>query len=268
MIKPEVSIITPAYNSAEYITEAIKSALRQMEVRWEMIIINDGSTDNTKNIVKPYLKDERIRYYENRENIGVIKSSNKGIALSSGNLIARLDSDDVWMDDRKLKKQRDFLLKNSETVLVGSWGYKLDAKGNKSFRLQYPISNNEIKQYLLIEDCFLNSSVVFRKDKVLQVGGYDSRFQCAEDYALWLKLGQIGAFYNLPEYMVGYRTNKNGISMTRYNKQVTNTIRAIHAYHKTYPFYFLSLPLWYSRKVIPRKLRENISSSLRKLIVN
>lgn len=261
---PKVSILITAYNSGRFILDAINSVLTQTYSDWEIVLINDGSTDDTEKIIDKVINsDNRIRYFRNGKNMGFISSLNKGLKLSRGELIARLDSDDIWLDRRKLEKQVNYLSKHVDAVLIGTWGHRIDQVSKKIANIKYPSSDKDIRNYIMIENCFLHSSVVFRKDLILRVGGYDEEFKSAEDYALWLKIGKSGKMHNLPDYMVGYRMNNSGISMTRYDEQIRNTIKAVHRYGSEYPHSFIGLPLWYVRKVIPRDLRENISSRFR-----
>ncbi len=264
---PKVSIILATRNNCLYIMEAVESVLKQSYSNWELIVIDDQSTDNTSEVLQIYTEsDKRIKYIKNAKRKGLVKSLNKGIKLSTGQYIGRIDGDDIWLNTDKLTKQIDFITKNPKAILVGTWGYKIDERGTKVSSLKYPTKDSDIKKYILFENCFIHSSVIFKKKIIVEMGSYDDVFTHAEDYALWLKVSKKGQIGNIPEYMVGYRINHHGVGYTNYNQQVRNTIKAVKKYHIEYPNYNLSLLLWYSRIVIPRSIREKTSKILRNII--
>src|SRR5581483_3832183 len=142
MQQPNISIIMPAFNSEKYIEEAIESVLSQSFRNWELIIINDASTDKTHELIRKYKKkDKRIVYIKNRKNSGLVMNLIKGLRLSKGGYIARIDSDDIWTDKDKLKKQFNFLRDNPGYGLVGCWAKVVDVKSNELFSLCYPSKN-------------------------------------------------------------------------------------------------------------------------------
>jgi glycosyltransferase involved in cell wall biosynthesis len=262
-----ISIVMSTYNDSLFIKNAIESVVNQSYTNLEFIIIDDGSTDGTKRIIKKYQKtDKRIKYFKNNNNQGLIYSLNRGIKLAKGEYIARIDSDDKWIDKNKLKKQVEYLNKNKNVVLVGTWAYKTNRDGKILHKLKYPTSDKDIRKYMIIENCFIHSSVMIRKT-ALPKEPYDKEFKCAEDYGLWLRLGTLGKLKNIPEYMVNYTINPRGISQSKYNIQLKSTIKAIKKYKKSYPFYLLGLILWYLRIFIKREIREFISNQFRKLII-
>src|SRR6266566_3372474 len=171
MIKSTVSIIMSTYNDAAFLKEAIDSVLRQSFTDWEFIIINDASTDITEKIIKEYLKkDKRIIYFKNKQNVGQTKNANKGIGLANGKFIARIDGDDLWIDKDKLRKQIDFFEANPEYGLVGSFWTTINTNSEKILQAPTLIDDKKIRNYLLIECCFIHSSVVMRKNIINQVG--------------------------------------------------------------------------------------------------
>ena len=127
-----ISIIILTYNRAGFISEAIKSALEQSFSDWELIIIDDASQDNTREIAEDYAKkDSRIKYFRNDEHLRISKSRNKALGLARGEYVAVLDSDDVWSDRDKLKKQYEFLERNKDYVLVGGGVIVIDEFGDR-----------------------------------------------------------------------------------------------------------------------------------------
>ena len=211
MNEPLVSIILSAYNREKYIKKAIQSVLDQTYKNIELIIIDDGSTDGTKDVVGPYLVHPWVRYIY-QKNKGVSVARNNGIKISAGKYIAILDSDDFWCDKDKLKKQIDFLEKNEDYVLVGGGIIKIDKTGKELARRLLPQSDEEIRKLVLMGPIFVHSTVVFRKKSWAQAQGYDEKLVYCEDWDLWLKFGKIGKFYNFQEYFVCYMQWENNIS--------------------------------------------------------
>jgi glycosyltransferase involved in cell wall biosynthesis len=195
-----VSIILPTYNGADRISESIKSVLNQTYTNWELLVIDDGSKDNTKEIVENFAKSEpRIKYIKNENNLGIQKTLNKGIREAKGEYIARIDDDDIWCDLKKLEKQVGFLEKNKDYVLVGTGVIVVDESGKELFRYLVPVSDYDIRERILGKNCFVHSSVVFRKAVVLGLGGYGegSDVRNMEDYDLWHSSQSDDKGYNL-----------------------------------------------------------------------
>jgi glycosyltransferase involved in cell wall biosynthesis len=267
MINKKVSIITSTHNDALFIERAIFSVINQTQKNWEFIIINDASTDEAEKIILKYAKrDKRMLYFKNKIQLGVVKSLNRGLKLAKGEFIARLDGDDIWLNPRKLQVQTEYMLHNPQAVLVGSWGYRVDANDKILSKLQYPTQDKDIRKYMLFENCFINSAVMFRRKHILRIGGYDETHEFTEDYELWLRAARNNKVYNISKYMVGYRINEKGISRKRYGDQLKTTFLAIKINRHYYPYFTLALTLWYARKLIPRNIREYLSRQVRKFV--
>jgi glycosyltransferase involved in cell wall biosynthesis len=207
----KVSIVLPVYNGAKYIEEAIKSIQAQSFSDWELLIINDGSTDGTKDILNN-IPEARLKIIDNPKNLGLQASLNIGLNAAQGEYIARLDADDRWITKDKLEKQVRWLNSDSNNILIGS-GFKIVDKDGKELRIVKPLVNDsEIRSNILSINPFCHSSVVFRKKEALAAGAYSqnkiSRYQ--EDYDLWLRLGRLGKLANLPEIAVRYLDTDTG----------------------------------------------------------
>ncbi|MSU54312.1 MAG: glycosyltransferase [Candidatus Staskawiczbacteria bacterium] len=245
-MEPLVSIIIPTYNGAKYIKRAIDSIFKQTYKNSEIIIVDDGSTDETPKIIEELKKgDSRIVIAKHETNKGFVKSLNKGLQEAKGSYIARLDDDDFWIDDKKLEKQVGFLEKNPEYVLVGGGLIKIDANGKEIIRYLFPEQDDQIRKSILISNSFAHSGVVFRKAAVSQVGGYDERFGFFADRELWLKIGTVGKFYNFPEYFTSYldkevnNYNYNGRNVQIRRKLISN-LALRKKYKNDYPGYWQS----------------------------
>lgn len=239
-----ISIILPTYNGSKWLRKAIESVQRQTYTNWELLVIDDGSIDNTAQILTDLAqKDARIVYIKNEQNLGIQKTLNKGIKEAKGEYIARLDDDDQWIEEDKLKKQIEFLEKNSDYVLLGTGVVVVDEEEKEQFRYLVPEKNKEIKNKLLGKNCFVHSSVMFKKDVALGLGGYGESKEVyhIEDYDLWLKLGTKGKLANLPIYGVQFTLRAGSISSTNKTIQFKRIISLIKKYKKFYPNYDLAL---------------------------
>jgi len=262
-----LSIIIPTYNRKNLLPRAIKSVLSQTFKDFELIVVDDGSTDNTEKIVKD-INDNRIIYIKNYKNLGIQRSLNKGIKQARGEYIARIDDDDTWIDPEKLYKQIKFLEKNTDYVLVGTGAVIASNEGKELFRFLSPLEDQKIRQLILGKNCFLHPSVVFKKSAVLKVGGYSEELEDlhAEDYDLWLKLGTIGKFANLPFHGISYTKWKGQITNKDQMKQLKNYFRLIRKYKKYYPGHYLALFRSSSRLVLYGYLKfRKIINMIRKI---
>lgn len=265
-----ISIILPTYNGGKYIRRAIDSIISQSFNSWELLVINDGSSDDTENIIKEYIKiNPRIIYIKNEVNLGIQKTLNKGLREAKGEYIARIDDDDEWIDKDKLKKQVLFLDDNFDYVLVGTGVVVIDENNNELFRYLLPEKNEDIRNKILGKNCFVHSSVMFKKDIVLKVGGYDEsqNTRHVEDYDLWLKIGTLGKFANLPVYAVSFTQREGSISSKNKIEQFKKDITLIKSFKIKYPHYFSSLVRSYIRLIVYGFiLKTPIKFSLNKVI--
>ncbi len=263
-----VSIILPTYNGEKYIKRAIESVLSQTFSNWELLVIDDGSIDNTKSIVRVY-NDKRIIYLKNEVNLGIQKTLNKGIREAKGEYIARIDDDDIWCDKDKLQKQVEFLEMNTDHILVGTGVIVVDEKNKELLRYVVPQSDTEIRSKILGKNCFVHSSVLFSKDAALKFGGYDEsqNTRHLEDYDLWLKLGTIGMFHNLPIYAVRFTQREGSLSSLNKKEQFKKNLQLVHKFKNKYPNYLGALIRSYARIIIYGFiLKSPIKFSLNRLI--
>lgn len=237
------------YNDGQYIQESIYSVLCQTYVDFELIIIDDGSTDNTKDIIAN-IYDERIRYVRNKKNIGLIENLNTGISLAYGEYIARLDSDDLWKDNEKLQKQVDFLDRHTEYGIIGTCAHVYNKFGEKLFSIECPSSDEEIRSRMFVVNPFVHSSVVFRKVVALECGGYSREEKYVEDYGLWMRIAKKAKCFNLKSYSVYYRYNEQGITQQHNIKQVRANIRLLHKYKGAYGRYVYAMLKWRIKELL------------------
>lgn len=238
-----VSIILPTYNGSKRIEMALQSVLAQKYSNWELLVLDDGSNDNTALIVDNFVKqDSRIRYIKNEINLGIQKTLNKGLREAKGEYIARIDDDDIWVDQNKLSEQVGFLEKNKEYVLVGTGVIIVDEHNKELFRYLLPEKDTQIRKTILGKNCFIHSSVLFNKNTVMKMGGYDESVNTrhVEDYDLWLRLGLCGKFANLPSYAVRFKLHDASISAQNKIEQYKKIFKVIKIFKGKYPNYFIS----------------------------
>jgi Glycosyl transferase family 2 len=203
--KTLVSVLMPSYNCAPFIGAAIESVLAQTFSEFELLVIDDGSTDRTTEIVTRYAdSDSRVRLI-GRDHYGLVETLNYGLDLARGCYLARLDSDDITTPQR-LEVQKNFLDAHPEVVIIGSAYVPIDQLGVSAQVSFMPQSDVAIHWHSLFQNPFAHSSVMLRLDVLKMYGlSYDPAMQEAEDYSLWSQLLQHGRGYNLPQPLVQYR---------------------------------------------------------------
>jgi glycosyltransferase involved in cell wall biosynthesis len=233
---PLVSVLMLTYNRATYIETAIKSVIEQTYQNWELVIIDDGSTDTTPEIVARYTTDPRIVYKRDEVNRRLIVRRKESLAHARGTYVAVLDSDDMWIDARKLEKQVAHMEAHPECAVVGTFIALIDETGTTVGSNRYFTEDRNIRDHLLIRNQFAHSSVLMRGAHLKLSAGYRP-FASAEDLELFLQLGQIGTLANLPEYMVAYRVHNGGESADKV-KVAKHVLRLARLHHHLYPGYW------------------------------
>lgn len=238
---PKISINIITYNRERYLSQAIDSVLLQSFQDWELVIVDDCSTDKTYELISEYIKkDNRIKYFKNINNFGIAKSRNIALNLSVGKYIAVLDSDDYWSDNNKLKIQFDFL-SNGGYVLVGCGCNVVNGRSEKKYELLKATKDSQIRNVFLIKNPFINSSVMFLKDLTIDIGGYDESLRVGEDYDLFLKLGRKGKISNINKILVNYRQHDQNISRLKLISALEDNLIIIKRYKGYYPNFLLAL---------------------------
>lgn len=213
MTAPIVTVILPVYNGNQHLKKAVESIQKQSYKNWELLLINDGSEDNTLEICQKFVNDDkRIKLINNQKHLGLIKSLNIGIKLSKGKYIARQDADDVSLTNR-IEKQVDFLNSNEKYGLVCSTFIVAKEDGSIIKVTALPIDDYEIKLSLLFFNPITHGAVMLRK-KILEDFNlsYDEKDLHCEDYGLWIKLSPLTKFKILAEPLYQWTVSKNGIT--------------------------------------------------------
>ena len=214
MKQPLVTVLVPVYNN-EKINLCIDSVLKQTFTDFELLIIDNASMDNTVEVIKRY-NDERIRLVVNKENIGPTGSLHKGIDLISTKYIARLDADDLMLEDR-LEKQVEFMENNPEYGIVGSWTRNIDPDNNISGINRLCVTDEGIRKFLNIHSPFYHPAVMMRTSVLKENDlNYDLNIKIAVEYDLWNRILNHSKGRNMPEILSYFRIGDSG-SLTSSN---------------------------------------------------
>ena len=209
----EISVILPVYNAENYLKDAIDSILNQTYQNFELIIVNDGSTDSSEEIINSY-KSNKIKYIENKENLGLIKSLNFGLDKAKGKYIVRMDADDISLPSR-LKVQYNYMEENPDVVACGTY---IQHFGENLKIRKYPLTDEDVRLFFVFRSPIAHPSAImqavfFKGDNAVQ---YNKDYLYAEDYKLWSDLMCYGKITNIPDCLLKYRvsatqiTQKNG----------------------------------------------------------
>ncbi|MCS5420483.1 MULTISPECIES: glycosyltransferase family 2 protein [Psychrilyobacter] len=200
-----VTVLMPVYNAGEFLREAMDSILNQTYEEFEFLIINDGSTDSSVNIIESY-EDERIKLVHNTENMGLIKTLNKGIEIARGKYIVRMDADDI-AETNRIETQVNFMESNDDVAVAGSNGVIfLSDKPMIKKPTDFPIRYTEIRCRLLFESPIMHPAVIMRKNVLLENNyRYRDEYKDTEDYGLWVEIAKDHKIVNIPKKLLRYR---------------------------------------------------------------
>jgi glycosyltransferase involved in cell wall biosynthesis len=212
---PRISVILPCYNGSSYIYDAIGSILDQTFPDFELIVIDDGSTDDSAEIIQTF-DDSRIRFFQQR-NQGLPATLNRAISLANGEYLARMDADDISLPAR-FERQVDFLEKHPEHGMVGTWA-SIWADRQKTSRFHRPATECSLLKFdLLFYNSIVHSSTMIRRKVFVECGEYATEeTRQPQDYDLWSRMMRHYEMTNLPEVLHIYRETATSISATRTN---------------------------------------------------
>lgn len=211
MSTPVVTVLMPAYNAGKFIKEAIQSVLAQSFADFELLIVDDGSSDDTIAVIQSFT-DPRIKYIQQLHR-GIASALNTGLQEAKGIYIARFDADDICMPDR-LEKQVAFLETDHTYVLCGGNAEYISEAGEHLFNFTCTgHTHEEIARQLYVYCPFIHSAVMYRKDVVMATGGYSPHAHNFEDYLLWVQLSAYGRYANLYEQLIKVRFNPASVTI-------------------------------------------------------
>ncbi len=205
---PKVSVVMSVYNAEKYLQDSIQSILNQTYKDFEFLIIDDGSTDKSVEMIESF-KDSRIKLIQNEKNLGVSLSRNKALDMAAGKYIVTMDADDISLPER-IAQQVEFMDSNPEVGICGSW---MKTLGKKSLIIKYPKNHERIKCHLLFYSPIANPTTIARKSIIKQYNlGYEEGFLVAHDYYLWTEMSQHTFFANIPEVLLLYRQHASQLT--------------------------------------------------------
>ena len=219
--RPVISVLLPAHNARRYLEEALRSVLAQTFEDFECLVVDDGSTDRTPEVIARYAQaDERVRPLWTAH-VGVVEALNAGLREARGEVIARMDADDLCEPGR-FERQVAHLRENPDCVLVGSWVRLIDPYGSELNELRPATGHKKIEAQLLEANgwAIIHPAVMMRREAVRAAGGYRPQYQWSEDIDLFLRLAEIGRLANLPEVLLRYRQHFSSVNRTRRKTQV------------------------------------------------
>lgn len=244
----DISVILPVYNTERYIKEAIQSIVDQTFQNWELILIDDASTDGTLEIAQSF-KDSRVKIVQNPSNMRVVKSLNLGIRLSSGKYVARMDADDI-SHPLRLEKQFKYLEEHKDVMLCGTW---VQSIGGENRVIRAPLRHEQIQASFLFHNVIVHPSVMFRREAFMREGMlYDETFTNAEDYDLWIRAIEKLGFANIGGVLLKYRVHDRNVSVLK----AVNSDELDRMHYRIYTFYLnvLRVPFKQEELVIHRKI--------------
>lgn len=215
---PMITVLMSVYNGGEFLFESIESVLGQTFQNFEFLIIDDGSTDKSAEIINKYANNDSRIVFIKKDNTGLTDSLNVGLRHARGKWTARLDADDIALPDR-LQNQLNFVEVNNNIFLLGAGCIEIDEAGTNLKEHSYPSEHNILMKHLrTINKFFPHSSAFFNRQMVLDSGGYNERFSRSQDCDLWLRIGEIGKIACLDVPVIKLRKHSNMISNTNNGK--------------------------------------------------
>lgn len=226
-----VSVVIPTYNCASFVNEAVQSALKQSHPSAEVIVVDDGSTDDTEERLRHLV--DRIRYIR-KKNGGVATARNRGMQEANGDAIAFLDADDTW-HPRKLEIQVAFLQQNDRVGLVGTRTIDWPNESFATLPTEMPAATAVKFEQMVVKNLFTTSSMLVRKSVVDKVGEFDPELRGPEDYDFWLRCLRIMDAANLESPLTGYREvpgslGKRAVSMEAGMQRILDKLTAAGAW--------------------------------------
>ena len=267
-MNPLVSVLTPAYNAEKYLDECIKSILEQSYNHFEYIIIDDGSTDGTWDVLKRYAAlDSRIKIFQNEVNLGIAGTRNRLKSKASGKYIMWQDADDISMPTR-MKEQLSVLESNPKVGIVGGSLQFFNGKGDLNIR-KYSSSDTELRRNIFRYSPVAQPGAMIRKTALDEAGDYDLNYPPAEDLDMSFRIGKNYIFSNLQTVVLKYRESENGATFTKLKTMELNTISirlrysSSKFYHMTFSDHVYNIAQYVSIFLIPPQLKISLFNLLR-----
>jgi glycosyltransferase involved in cell wall biosynthesis len=262
---PRVSVVMPAYNAAPFIAESVASLLSQDFTDFELIVVDDGSTDATADLIES-IDDPRVRLARNPVNVGIAASRNRGVELSRGEYVAWQDADDVSAPTR-LSRQVALLDARPEVVIVGGFLHFF-GRGRESVR-RYAPDDATVRARIFRYSPVAQPAAMVRRSALITAGPYDSAMEPSEDLDMSFRLGSLGAFANVQEVVLHYRESRGSATFTRLRQIERNTLQMRRTYARHDAYTMTNLDRCYnaaqraSMSLLPAALRTRMFNRLR-----
>ncbi len=265
---PLVSIITPCYKGGKYLPFSIASVLQQDFKDLELLLIDDKSPDNTREIMQKEREksdfDPRIHLLQNEKNLGIVGTRNKALQLAKGKYICFLDQDDLWTANNKLSLQVSYLEQNPQCIMVWSHTDLINSNGEKIGQIRFATSDREIRSKLLFWNQFCTCAVMIKSEVVKKAGLLDRRYDKVDDYDLWLKSGKYWTLGNIDKVLVAYRKSWENTSSENHTYLHMKRLHLMLVWREFWNYPRASFALLFSliNCLIPYALAEKIKNRL------
>lgn len=251
-MQPEISINICTKDRASLLDIALESIARQTFTDYEIILVDDGSADDTRGVIGAFQKkypQTRMTVIQHKLPQGVGSSRQAALQASTAKYIAVLDDDDWWIDPDKLKKQLDYLDTHPEVGIVGGNVEIVDIDNNRTKISNLALSDSSIRSAILYKAPFVNSATMFRRSVALTAGGFEGSHQFSEDYLFWLKIGRVGKFGNLPNIFTHYTSHSDGLTRKNAAAILQLALQFALQFRRDYPGFLRAL-----LKLVPQYL--------------
>lgn len=250
-----VTILMATHNGSRFIREAIDSVLQQTYERFELLVVDDASTDGTGDVVRA-LGEARLRVVRNSSQLGLTRSLNRGLELARGEFIARIDDDDVWVERGKLAQEVAYLVRHSAIGLIGVQNIVINQEGREIYRSRVETDDAAIRRNFLRRNQFVHSGVLMRR-RAVPGAGYDERRRLAQDYELWLRIGRQWQLANLTDVWVKQRVNPRSVTSRHNLAQFLAFLATAWEYRHDYPGFWRNVPV-YVRELLINLLPKSV----------
>lgn len=245
MPNPPITVVVPTYNGAPYLRQALESVIGQTFKDFEVIVIDDASTDGSFEIAKEYAaNDSRFKLIQNEKNLGFAGNRNKAISLASGRYIAWQDQDDISLPDR-LELQFSLLESDARLAMVGGAMMVFDETGELGIR-RYPVNDDEIRRMIFRFSPIALPACMMRTSALLEVGGYSERWSPAGDLDMTFKIGLTHKLANIPQVAIRYRTHNNSATKHHLKRIEKDSVRLRFNYAKSRSYRMTSMDFIYN----------------------
>ncbi len=219
-----VSVVMPVFNCEDFVKEAIESILNQTYREFELIVINDGSTDGSDVLIREF-NDPRIKYINNSPNKGIVSTINEGVSRSKGKYIARMDADDISLPTR-LAKQVDFLETNPDVKLCGTRAIAIDKNGRQLVKLNRPLKHDKIKVFNLFRNAFIHPTIMADANALKKIG-FTEDYKYAEDYFTFSQFTMQYQVANLEWPLLLYRLHDESITAKKNKEMMASELKTM-----------------------------------------